>query len=128
MAFLSVGLLASTIARKRSTAVGMSVLLWFFFAVIFDVVLLGIFVATGGTIDFQTGRIDLPGWYYAVALANPTEAFGMFALLTFGITSAFGFPATLPGFVTLAVTALSMILWTTIPLFFSMWRFQGQDL
>ena len=127
LAFLSVGLLASTVAKKRSTAIGLAILLWFFFVVIFDTILIGAYVAGGGTFTPGSRSLDLPDWYHAIAMGNPRDAFGMFAQLAFGTTEVFGVSVRLPGFVTLGGTALSMLAWTAIPLALAIWMFQRQD-
>ncbi|MEE9237244.1 MAG: ABC transporter permease subunit [Thermoplasmata archaeon] len=129
LAFLSVGLLLSTITKRRSTAMGLAVFIWFFFALIFDLVLIGIYVATGGSLSFQPGQQPmLPNWYYAVASTNPVDAFQFFTMRAFGITQTFGAPINLPSFVTLSTSALSILLWAAIPLGIALWRFQRQDI
>lgn len=130
LAFLSVGLLLSTVAKRRSTAMGLAVFLWFFFAMIFDIILLGVYVGTGGSFGLGPGgqMMTLPDWYYAVSLANPVSAFGMFVMILFNIREAFGLSVRYPSFVTLATTASSMVLWTVIPLGLSLWRFHKHDL
>ncbi|MFQ6012326.1 MAG: ABC transporter permease subunit [Thermoplasmata archaeon] len=127
LAFLSVGLLLSSVAKRRATALGLAVFLWFFFAFIFDLALLGIYVATGGSFIPQPGE-TLPDWFYAVSIANPVDAFQSFAARAFGLTSVFGFPLQLPAFVTVATTGLSMAIWASLPLALAFWRFRSQDL
>ncbi len=124
LAFLSVGLLLSTVAKRRRTALGLAVFFWFFFVFIFDLALLGVLVATGGSFIPQ----ELPDWFYAVGIANPVDAFQSFAALAFGISSAFGVPLRLPDFVTVGTTGLSLALWASVPVVLAFWRFRGQDL
>jgi Cu-processing system permease protein len=129
LAFLSIGLLLSTITKRRGVAMGLAVFLWFFFAFIFDLVLSGVLVATGGSLFPVPGEPNvLPDWFWAASLANPPDAFQSFAARAFDITSAFGFPLALPDFVTLGTTTLSLALWALIPLGLAFWRFRGQDL
>lgn len=127
LAFLSVGLLLSSLARRRGTAMGLAVFLWFFFVFIFDLALLGVFVATGGSFPPQPGEM-LPDWFSAATIGNPVDAFQSFAARAFGITSAFGVPIQLPDFVTVGTTGLSMALWALVPVALAFWRFRGQDL
>ncbi|MFQ5837524.1 MAG: ABC transporter permease subunit [Thermoplasmata archaeon] len=128
LAFLSIGLLLSTLAGRRSTTMGLAVFLWFFFVMIFDLILAGVYVAMGGTISFLPGETTLPDWYYAISIANPYDAFGYYTMSTFGFTGAFGYSYNFPSFVNVGTSALSMILWTVISLGISVWRFQRQDL
>jgi len=130
LAFLTISLLLSTVTRRRSGAMGIAVFLWFFFAMIFDLILLGVYVATGGSFGLRPGgqSAALPDWYYAISLANPASAFSMFSLRIFGISESFGFITQYPSFITAATAGLSMMLWIVVPLGLSLWRFQKQDL
>ncbi len=130
LAFLSVGLLLSSVTKRRSLAMGLAVFLWFFFAFIFDLIILGVFVATGGSFPTpgQGQALMLPNWAYAAQLANPVDAFGSFAARAFGIGSAFGIPVELPDFVSIGTTGLSMALWALVPVTLAFWRFRRQDL
>ncbi len=126
LAFLSVGLLLSSLAKRRGTAMGLAVFLWFFFAFIFNLVLTGVLVATGGS--FPQPGATLPDWFTAASIANPVNAFNFFVLRAFGITEAFGVASMIPAFVTVGTTALSLVAWVLVPLGLSIWRFRGQDL
>ncbi len=128
LAFLSVGLLLSSLTKRRSLAMGLAVFLWFFFAFIFDLIILGVFVATGGSFPSPGQALVLPDWAAAAQLVNPVDAFSSFAARAFGITSAFGFPLELSDFVTIGTTTLSLALWALVPLIVAAWRFRGQDL
>ncbi len=129
LAFLSVGLLLSSLTKRRSLAMGLAVFLWFFFAFIFDLVILGVFVATGGSFLFIPGQVlMLPDWVYVAQLVNPVDAFSSFAVRAFDLSTAFGFPLALPDFVSIGTTGLSLALWALVPLAVTVWRFRGQDL
>ncbi len=129
LAFLSVGLLLSSITKRRGIAMGLAVFLWFFFAFMFDLIIFGVFVATGGSFLPTPGQaLVLPDWAYMAQLVNPVDAFSSFAVRAFGLTTAFGFPLDLPDFVSIGTTGLSMALWALVPLAVAAWRFRGQDL
>ena len=129
LAFLSIGLLLSSLTKRRGIAMGLAVFVWFFLALLFDLILGGILVATGGSFIPTPGEpVTLPDWFFAAALFNPVEAFSSFAALAFDITEPFGFVLELPDFVTLGTTSLSIVLWALIPLGLAFWRFRGQDL
>lgn len=49
LAFLSLAVLMSVIARERTRASGLAIAMWFFFVLVFDLLLLGALVATGGS-------------------------------------------------------------------------------
>ncbi len=128
LAFLSVGLLLSALAKRRGMAMGLAVFLWFFFAFIFDLIILGVFVAMGGSFPTPGQVLVLPDWAYVAQLVNPVDAFSSFAVRAFDLSTAFGFPLELPDFVSIGTTGLSMALWVLVPLALTAWRFRGQDL
>lgn len=128
LAFLSLGFLVSTVAKRRSVAVGLAVLIWFIMAVIFDLVVLGIHVAAGGDFSFLPGQqIVFPDWFYVVTLANPVDAFGYFASRVFNFTGALGFEYLFPDFLTVWTGVASMTLWALFPFLAALWLFQRQD-
>ena len=67
LAFLSLAVLVSVIARDRTRASGAAIILWFLFVLVFDLVLLGVLVATAG----HYGGDVFP-W---LLLLNPTDVF-----------------------------------------------------
>jgi len=113
---------------RRSTAIGLAVLAWFLLAVIFDTVLFGVFIATGGLFNFGGGVINLPDWFFAAELVVPPDAVGYFAFTLFGVEQTFGLRVQLPGFVTPEAALLSLFLWTAVPLLLALWWFRTQYL
>lgn len=122
LAFLSVAVLLSTVTRRRSTAMGGAVLLWFVFIFIYDIVLIGIFFATGG--DLSSPGSGLPGWYYAAELFSPSAAYGMVTTLILG-GSGLG---TLPDFVNGFSAVGSLLAWILIPLVIAIWILNRRDI
>jgi len=75
--FLALGLLASVLVRQRSTAGGISVGIWLFFVILYDMAFLGLLVASGGH--------ALPPLLIDTLLAlNPTDVYRLFTLGTGG--------------------------------------------
>jgi len=69
MSFTAVGMWISSISRTRTQAAGIALIVWFFTAVLFDLLLLGGLVLTQGQVD---------SWLLAgVLLLNPTDVFRM---------------------------------------------------
>ncbi|MCK5292072.1 MAG: ABC transporter permease [Thermoplasmata archaeon] len=122
LAFLSVAFLLSTVTKRRSTAMGGAVLLWFFFILIYDIVLIGVFVATGG--DLFTPGSSLPDWYYAAELFSPSSAYGMATSLMLGGNAS----EILPGFVNGFSTVGSLLAWILIPLVIAIWVLNRRDI
>lgn len=129
LAFLSIGLLVSTLTRRRTTAMGLGIFAWFFFVLIFDLILTGVYVATGGTLDLTPGgQWRLPDWYYALSMISPADSFSYFVSDVFGIRGGFGFTFEVPEFLNARTTSLSLALWIVVPMALSLWRFRRQDL
>jgi Cu-processing system permease protein len=67
MAFLSLAVMVSVFAADRTRASGMAIALWFFFVLVFDLLLLGALVVTGGSYG---GEI-----FPLLLLLNPADVF-----------------------------------------------------
>ena len=67
LAFLAMAVLLSTVAGDRTRASGAAIALWFFFVLVFDLLLLGALVASGG--DYG-GQI-----FPYLLLLNPADIF-----------------------------------------------------
>ena len=68
LVYLNVALFFSTLFKKRSSALGGAIFLWFFFNMILPIILLGIAAAGQAFGDIMQGNI--PQWYFAVELIN----------------------------------------------------------
>lgn len=122
LAFLSLAMLLSTLARDRAHASGMAIATWFVLVLVFDLLLLGLLVATGG---------DLGGWLDGdraawLLLLNPADVFrilNVFSLddvrRTYGLASlvppALGNPW---------LMGSAMAGWIVLPLALAAWRFK----
>lgn len=122
LAFLSLALLLSTLARDRAQASGLAIAVWFVLVLVFNLVLLGLLVATGG---------DLGGWLDGdraawLLLFNPADIFRILNL--FPLDDA----RRSYGLIVLVPTALSspwllgaaMGAWIVLPLALANWRFK----
>lgn len=118
LAFLSIAVLVSTLARERSSASGVAIALWFFFVLVFDLLLLGGLVASGG----EYGGTILP----YLLLLNPADIFRI--LNIFGMDEV----KNLYGLATVFPEALAnpwllcafMLLWIVAPLILAARRFK----
>lgn len=112
LAFLSVSMFFSTLFKKRSAAMGGAFFLWFFFAIIWQIILVGLLFATIISGDI-TESTSIPGWFFPFLLANPLMVF-----------SAAGFPDA----PSIYWRILSPILWIIIPLLLTFLRFKKEDI
>lgn len=105
MFFLGASIFFSTLANKRSTAIGGGLFLWFS-GMIVGVVLIGVWAATGGDVQamfsqtLQGGAYpEFPNWFWAGEFFNFMDLYGFGALSLFGISTFFGFEINAPDFV-----------------------------
>ncbi|ATE58589.1 ABC transporter permease [Thauera sinica] len=117
-AFLSLAVMVSVFAGDRTRASGVAIALWFFFVLIFDLLLLGALVVTGG----QTGGEIFP----YLLLANPADVFrilNIFALedvrTLYGLATVFP-----PALARPALLGAVMLGWIALPLAIAAWKFR----
>lgn len=121
MSFLSLAVTVSVLASDRTSASGLAIALWFFFVLVFDLILLGILVATGGELGSFAGQL-----FPFLLLLNPADVFRILNIFTleevrtlYGLATVF--PATLSEPWLLGSV---MLMWIVAPLSFAAWRFK----
>ena len=118
MAFLSLAVMVSVFAADRTRASGMAIALWFFFVLVFDLLLLGALVITGGSYG---GEI-----FPYLLLANPADVFRVLNIFTLNdVRTLYGLATVFPP--TLAnpwLLGLVMLAWIAAPLGIATWRFR----
>jgi Cu-processing system permease protein len=89
MAFLSLALMVSAFSSERARASGLSIALWFFFVLVFDLLLLGALVASAGR---YSG--DALAW---LLLLNPADVFRILNIATLdGVRTLYGLSTVFP--------------------------------
>ena len=118
MAFLSLAVMVSVFATDRGRASGAAIALWFFFVLVYDLLLLGGLVVTGGKIG-----VDV---FPYLLLLNPADVFRILNIFgledvrtLYGLTTVF--PAQLANPVLLGAV---MLAWIVAPLALASWRFR----
>lgn len=118
LAFLSLAVMVSVLARDRMAASGVAIALWFGYVLVYDLVLLGILVATQGhySLDF----------FPVLLMLNPADIFRILNIFGFeDVRRLYGLAATFPETLAnpwLLVSALGF--WIIAPLGVSVWRFK----
>jgi Cu-processing system permease protein len=117
-AFLSLAVMLSVFATDRTRASGLAIAMWFFFVLVFDLLLLGALVATGG----QWGGEIFP----YLLLANPADVFRILNIFSlnevrtlYGLTTVFP-----PALASPWLLSLVMLAWIAAPLGIATWRFR----
>lgn len=118
MAFLSLALLISVVSRDRTRASGAAIALWFGFVLVFDLLLLGLLVASGGEVAGKAVAY--------VLLLNPTDIFRILNVFSLEqMRSLYGLTSVVPP--ELANPWLMggvMLAWIIAPLALATWRFR----
>nr|WP_316638491.1 ABC transporter permease subunit [uncultured Roseateles sp.] len=119
LAFLSLALLISVLARERTKASGGAIALWFGFVLVFDLLMLGLLVASGGEFGGQALAYAL--------LLNPTDIFRILNVFSLDqVRSLYGLASIVPP--ALANPWLmggAMLAWIAAPLALATWRFRA---
>ena len=119
LAFLSLALLVSVVARDRTRASGMAIALWFGLVLVFDLVLLGVLVASGG---------DIGGAVFAyLLLLNPADVFRILNVFSLeDIRRGYGLAAVVPPSLGQPwLMGAAMLAWIAGPLAIAAWRFKS---
>lgn len=118
MVFLSLAVMLSVIAKDRARVSGAAIAMWFFFVLIYDLILLGILVLTGGNF----GETLFP----LLLLLNPADIFRILNIFStedlkvfYGLATVF--PASLSN---PWLLGSMMITWIVMPLTVALWRFK----
>lgn len=121
LAFLALAYLISSLAKERSTAIGLSVGLWLLFVLVYDLALLGSLVASKGQI---AGSL-----FPKLLLLNPADVYRLFNLTAFENVREIGGMAGLSAqaHIPAALLLLVLVVWAAIPLALAALAFQRRE-
>ena len=128
LVFLSLALFFSSLFKKRSTAMGGAILLWFLFNMILPLVFVGIMVASSGIENILSSG-GFPDWYHALELFNPLSVYSALISLNVGPVSTMqgAFSMSYPSFYSSGLMTSILILWIVSFLLLAFWRFDRRD-
>jgi Cu-processing system permease protein len=118
LAFLSLAVMLSVFASDRTRASGMAIALWFFFVLVFDLLLLGLLVVSGGAIG--------SGWFPNTLQLNPADVFRVMNVFSLDdVRSLYGLTSIVPPALAKPwLMGLVMLAWIVAPLSIATWRFR----
>ena len=125
MAFVSMALLSALLTRDKARGIGLSIMLWFYFSLLYDAIMLMIMFAF---IDYPMEGITL----LMVAL-NPIDLARVVVLLQLDISALMGYTGAMmqellgKSYGILAATGV-MLMWILIPLGIAARKFKKRDL
>ena len=117
LAFLSLAVMLSVFAGDRTRASGLAIAMWFFFVLVFDLLLLGLLVVSGG----ETGS----DWFPYMLLLNPADVFRILNVFSLDdVRTLYGLTSIVPGALAKPwLMVLVMLGWIVAPLSIATWRF-----
>lgn len=123
--FVSIAMLASAITRDKAKGIGFAILLWLYFSLIFDAIVLFILF------QFQDYPLEKPMIIFS--FLNPIDLSRIQILLKMDISALMGYTGavfkdffgTVPGII---VTTIVLCLWILIPVWISAIKFGKRDL
>jgi Cu-processing system permease protein len=118
LAFLSLAVMLSVFAADRTRASGMAIALWFFFVLVFDLLLLGLLVVSGGRVGSD--------WFPYTLLLNPADVFRIMNVFSLDdVRSLYGLTSIVPHALAKPwLMGLVMLGWIVAPLSIATWRFR----
>jgi Cu-processing system permease protein len=118
LSFLSLAVTVSVFAVDRARASGLAIALWFFFVLVFDLLLLGALVVTGGSYG---GEI-----FPYLLLLNPADVFRVLNVFSLAeVRSLYGLATVFPeALASPGLLGAVMLGWIVAPLALASWRFR----
>jgi Cu-processing system permease protein len=125
--FLSPIICMSARFKRRITAIGGGIFL-FFWSSIYRSIMIGIFFANGGSLSgLMGGKQALPSWMWLSMAASPADTYQTTVLSIFNEQQAFGISTTLPGYLPI-IAVLYMLLWIIVPILLAYFFFSHRDI
>jgi len=128
LVFLNIGIFLSCLSKKRSTAMGGAIFVFFLFTIIWQFI---VFALLNIANSFNVENTALSDWYFALNFFNPLEAYGY--LLSLNISSIAAqqielFLGGYPSFLNTTNLIVTLFLWLSIPLVLAYWLFKNKDI
>ncbi len=118
LSFLSLAMLLSVLARDRAQASGLAIMVWFMLVLVFDLILLGLLVGSGGAFGGELLAYLL--------LFNPADIFRVLNVFSLDdVRRLYGLASIVPpALANVWLMGLAMLAWIVAPLALANWRFK----
>jgi ABC-type transport system involved in multi-copper enzyme maturation permease subunit len=128
--YLSLVIFISALCRTRVRAIAGGVVL-FFWAMIYGVIIMGVFIATGGNYQelmSPTGMANLPDWFWASVVLSPNDTNQMAVMRAFDLEQAMGFSIEAPDWLSMNFLLVVQLVWIIVPLILAYYFFKKRDI
>lgn len=122
LVYMSISMMFSAIFKNRSSSIVMAIFIWFFFAMIWNFIVIGLIFATGGSFS------KVPGLVYGFQLLNPITSYQYLVFWNVVPTGQQIITSDLPSFYTTSVMILVLAIWIFTPLLLSILLFNRRDI
>ena len=130
LVYLNVAFFFSNLFKKRSTALGGAIFLWFFFNMMLPIIFLGIAWGGAAITDIMSG--SAPDWYFMIDLINPMSVFSALVFLNVGgglsAMESMSVQMQYPEFYSSGLMVLILAAWIIGFFSLSYWRFSKKDI
>lgn len=125
LVFTSLSVLAAVLTRDKAKGIGMAVLLWFYFALLFDGIVLFLL--------FQFSDYPLEKTSIALSLLNPIDLGRIMILLKMDVSALMGYSGAVfhqffGGMTGSLIAGIALLLWAGLPFLLARRRFSHKDL
>lgn len=123
--FVSIAMWTAVRIRDKSKGIGLAIILWLYFALIFDAMLLFLL--------FQFADYPIEKMMIAVSMLNPIDISRILILLEIDLSAMMGYTGAIfrnffGTHTGMLITGFVMLLWTALPLWFATRYFKKKDL
>lgn len=123
--FVSISMLAAVYTRDKAKGIGIAILMWLYFAIIFDGIVL--------FLTFQFADYPIEKLIMAVSTLNPVDLSRIIILLRLDDSALMGYTGAvfrqyLGSALGISVAFIILVLWFVIPVLFSLKKFKNKDL
>jgi ABC-type transport system involved in multi-copper enzyme maturation permease subunit len=126
--YLSLAIMASAYCKRKVTALASGIII-FFWAMIYGMIIMGIYLGTGGSADdFFSGNIEFPDWLWKSIVLSPGDMYQMSSMQAFGINQMFGISIEAPEYMSLNFLVGVLLIWTIVPMILAYFFFKRRDI
>jgi Cu-processing system permease protein len=125
LVFVSVAMLTAVAVRDRAKGIGVVILLWLYFSLLFDGLVL--------FLTFQLADYPLEKPMIAVSMLNPIDLARILVLLKMDVSALMGYTGAVfkemaGTTLGMTITGLVLLLWIVLPFLISLRKFNRKDL
>jgi Cu-processing system permease protein len=126
LVFLAIALFLSTFLKKRSTAMGGAIFIWFLFNIILPIIFVGILAASSDILNIVN---NAPDWYHILNLFNPLTVYSSLVTLNVGpAISMNNITINYPEYYTNLLMTIILFTWIGLFMLLSYLRFNKTDI